>query len=101
MPFLTEVTRVPPELIVLDLALGQSDAIEMIRHLEVLKYTGNVLLISGRGETTLIEVTQIGERYGLRMLPPLKKPFRSADLQARLKPQAAAHSAPAERKAPI
>jgi len=102
VPFLTEVKRVPPELVVLDLALGQSDAIEIIRQLEVLKYKGNVLLITGRDEATLIEVNQIGERHGLCMLPPLKKPFRPADLQARLAPQPANRAAAcAEPKTPI
>jgi EAL domain-containing protein (putative c-di-GMP-specific phosphodiesterase class I) len=56
----------------------------VIRHLEVNKYRGKLLLISGRDETTLNEITQIGEKRGLAMLPPLKKPFRSADIKQRL-----------------
>src|SRR6266576_2387915 len=84
MPFLAGLKAALPELIVLDLALGQSDAVEMIRHLEILKYPGKVLLISGRDESTLAEITQIGERRGLSMLPPLRKPFRAADLKSRL-----------------
>jgi len=83
-PFLAELKASPPELVVLDLALGQSDAVEIIRHLEILKYKGEVLLISGRDEATLIEIAQIGERHGLAMLPPLRKPFRAADLKQRL-----------------
>jgi EAL domain-containing protein (putative c-di-GMP-specific phosphodiesterase class I) len=43
-----------------------------------------VLLISGRDETTLREFAQIGEKHGLTMLPPLKKPFRPADVKQRL-----------------
>jgi hypothetical protein len=70
---------------VLDLSLGQSDAVEVIHQLEAGKYQGKVLqLISGRDETTLNEITQIGEKHGLKMLPPLKKPFRPADLKQRL-----------------
>jgi two-component system cell cycle response regulator len=83
-PFLAELKASPPELVVLDLALGQSDAVEIIRHLEILKYKGEVLLISGRDEATLVEIAQIGERHGLAMLPPLRKPFRAADLKQRL-----------------
>ncbi len=83
-PFLAELANSPPELVVLDLSLGQSDAVEIIRHLEILKYTGKVLLISGRDEATLAEIAQIGERHGLRMLTPLRKPFRPADLRQRL-----------------
>jgi len=83
-PFLAELKESPPEIIVLDLSLGQSDAIEVMRDLEINKFRGKVLLISGRDETTLNEITQIGERHGLIMLPPLKKPFRPADVKQRL-----------------
>ena len=86
--FLAELELSVPTLIVLDLSLGQSDAVEIIRHLEVIEYQGNVLLISGRDETTLNEIAQIGERRGLAMLPPLKKPFRAGDLKRRLSSQA-------------
>lgn len=82
--FFTELKDSPPELIVLDLSLGQSDAVEVMRHLEVSKYQGKVLLISGRDEATLNEIAQIGKNHGLLMLPPLKKPFRPADIRQRL-----------------
>jgi DNA-binding response OmpR family regulator len=88
-PFLTALEDESPDLIVLDLALGQSDAVEIIRDLEIHKYQGEVLLISGRDEATLAEIAQIGERHGLRMLAPLHKPFRSADLKERLAAPAA------------
>jgi EAL domain-containing protein (putative c-di-GMP-specific phosphodiesterase class I)/FixJ family two-component response regulator len=83
-PFFAALKNAAPDLVVLDLALGQSDAVEVIRHLEVLDFKGKVLLISGRDEGTLIEITQIGERRGLAMLPPLAKPFRADDLKSRL-----------------
>jgi EAL domain-containing protein (putative c-di-GMP-specific phosphodiesterase class I)/ActR/RegA family two-component response regulator len=83
-PFFAELRNAPPDLVVLDLALGQSDAVEVIRHLEALSFKGSVLLISGRDEATLIEITHIGERHGLAMLMPLAKPFRVADLKSRL-----------------
>lgn len=84
MPFLEEIKDSPPELVVLDLSLGQSDAVEIIRHLEVGNFQGKVLLISGRDLTVLNEIAQIGKKYGLAMLPPLKKPFRPADIRQRL-----------------
>ena len=77
----------------LDLSLGQSDAVEVIHQLEAGKYQGKVLLISGRDETTLNEITRIGEKHGLKMLPPLKKPFRPADLKQRLSTGQAANAA--------
>jgi EAL domain-containing protein (putative c-di-GMP-specific phosphodiesterase class I)/CheY-like chemotaxis protein len=83
-PFLAELEALPPDLVVLDLSLGRSDAVEIIRHLETLKYKGKVLLMSGRDEVTLGEIAQIGERHGLNMLTPLRKPFRPADLKQRL-----------------
>jgi EAL domain-containing protein (putative c-di-GMP-specific phosphodiesterase class I)/CheY-like chemotaxis protein len=98
-PFLAELELSVPELIVLDLSLGQSDAVEIIRHLETIKYQGKVLLISGRDETTLNEITEIGERRGLAMLPPLKKPFRAGDLKQRLASHAVNAARPEVRDA--
>jgi two-component system, cell cycle response regulator len=92
-PFLAAFRDSVPGLVVLDLSLGQSDAVEVIHQLEAGKYQGKVLLISGRDETTLNEITQIGEKHGLKMLPPLKKPFRPADLKQRLSTGQAAYAA--------
>ena len=82
--FLVELQRSPPQLVVLDLALGRSDAVEVIRELERLQFSGKVLLISGRGEATLMEIEQIGRARGLHMLESLQKPFRALDLKNRL-----------------
>jgi EAL domain-containing protein (putative c-di-GMP-specific phosphodiesterase class I)/FixJ family two-component response regulator len=95
-----------PELIVLDLALGQSDAVDVIRYLETFRYKGKVLLISGRDQVTLNEIQRIGERHGLTMVPPVQKPFRAADImnslaivtEARNAQPPEAPSEPAERK---
>jgi two-component system, cell cycle response regulator len=98
-PFLAELKSFPPDLVVLDLSLGQSDAVEMIRHLKAAKYQGKVLLISGRDEAVLNEIRQIGEKHGLAMLPPLKKPFRPADVKQRLASYVAGAAQPAVRAA--
>ena len=82
--FLVEIKRSQPPLVILDLALGQSDAVDVIRKLDVLKYSGVVLLISGRDEATLAEIERIGRSHGLWMAPSLRKPFRAAELKARL-----------------
>src|SRR5205807_2578388 len=79
-----ETKRAIPDLIVLDLALGQSDAVEVIRYLDVMKFKGSVLLISGRDVSVLAEIEQIGKHHGLAMLPSLQKPFRVGDLKERL-----------------
>src|ERR1700686_4388829 len=48
VPFFDGLKNAAPELIVLDLIVGQSDAIEVIRYLEAFRYRGKVLLISSR-----------------------------------------------------
>jgi len=82
--FLTALRVSRPKLVVLDLALGQSDAVEVIQKLDALKFTGRVLLVSGRDERTLSEIEKIGRSHGLHMLQSLQKPFRAADLRNRL-----------------
>jgi EAL domain-containing protein (putative c-di-GMP-specific phosphodiesterase class I) len=72
-----------PKLVVLDLALGKSDAVEVIQKLDALKFTGKILLVSGRDERTLSEIEKIGRSRGLLMLPSLQKPFRTTDLKDR------------------
>jgi EAL domain-containing protein (putative c-di-GMP-specific phosphodiesterase class I)/ActR/RegA family two-component response regulator len=89
----TELKNAVAELIVLDLALGQSDAIDVIRNLEAFGYKGKVLLISGRDYVTLDEIQHIGEQHGLTMVPPVQKPFRVADIKASLATNAGAQTA--------
>jgi EAL domain-containing protein (putative c-di-GMP-specific phosphodiesterase class I) len=97
LAFLAEVRVNPPELILLDLALGQSDAIDLMRKLEALAYRGRVLLVSGKDITILNEAERIGRAHGLWMLAPLQKPVRMADIASRLDaatlpPAAAGHA---------
>jgi len=107
LPFLTELRTSDPELVVLDLALGGSDAVDVIRQLEVLKFKGKVLLVSGKHRDSLLEVEKIGRTRGLRMLPSLQKPFRIEDLAIRLRaiaelqlPEPATGAASAHTKPP-
>jgi EAL domain-containing protein (putative c-di-GMP-specific phosphodiesterase class I)/FixJ family two-component response regulator len=83
-PMLAKLKASPPEVVILDLSLGQSDAVEVIRQLSILKYDGKVLLISGHDEVTLNGIQRIAERHGLAMLSYLHKPFRAGDLKSRL-----------------
>ena len=78
------LTLFKPEVIVLDLSLGATDAVEMMRSLAASRFAGKILLVSGHDATTLDEVRKIGERRGLAMLPSLRKPFRLQELRARL-----------------
>jgi len=72
----------PPALIILDLSLGDSDAVEVIHSLARVRFTGDVLLMSGHDTGTLEEVRSIGSAHGLKMLAPLHKPFRAHELRA-------------------
>ena len=87
--FLRELEHESPDLIFLDLALGQTDAVEIIHQLEARKFGGRVMLISRRDTRTLLEVERIGRAHGLHMLPSLPKPFRMTDIKDNLLPSPA------------
>lgn len=65
-----------PTVIFLDIALGGSDAVEVIRMLGQRQYRGVVQLMSGTNPEVLEDVRRVGERHKLIMRPPLRKPFR-------------------------
>jgi|HubBroStandDraft_6_1064221.scaffolds.fasta_scaffold385952_2 DNA-binding NtrC family response regulator len=70
-----------PDVIFLDVALDQSDAIDVIKGLAEKRYTGIVQLMSG-GRLPLLEaMRRIGERYGLVVRPALQKPFAGEDVR--------------------
>ena len=70
-----------PEAIFLDVALDRSDAIDGIRILRRGSFAGAVQLISGKDAELLRDIKAIGERHGLKMLDPVRKPFRSENLR--------------------
>jgi EAL domain-containing protein (putative c-di-GMP-specific phosphodiesterase class I)/CheY-like chemotaxis protein len=70
-----------PAVIFLDVHLDRSDAIDGIRILKQGSFNGAVQLISGKDPTILDDIKAIGERNGLKMLDPLKKPFRSEQVR--------------------
>jgi EAL domain-containing protein (putative c-di-GMP-specific phosphodiesterase class I)/ActR/RegA family two-component response regulator len=82
--FLSAIEHAHPRLVIVDLALGRTDAVDVIRRLEALNYQGDVMLMSGRATALLAEISEVGKTRGLSMLPPLSKPFRLADVSANL-----------------
>jgi EAL domain-containing protein (putative c-di-GMP-specific phosphodiesterase class I) len=70
------LTGSAPKLIFIDVSLGASDAIDAIRFLSAENFAGSVQLMSGCDAALLEDVRRIGELHGLRMHPPLAKPFR-------------------------
>jgi DNA-binding NtrC family response regulator len=79
-PAISSLDQRRPGIIFLDVALEQSDAIDVVKGLSEKHYTGIVQLMSG-GRLPLLEAIQrIGARYGLVVRPALQKPFRAEDL---------------------
>ena len=70
-----------PFLIVLDVSLHRSDAVDVIQALDERGYHGSIQLVSGGGPALLARVKRVGERRGMTMLPVLCKPFAMGDLR--------------------
>jgi hypothetical protein len=69
-----------PDLQFLDLAMRGFDAIDVIRALGERHCGGAIVLTSGL-HAVMQNVTRMGERHGLAMLPPLPKPFRAPQVE--------------------
>lgn len=77
------LTVARPSVIVLDLSLGETDAVEVMRSVAASRFGGKILLMSGQHDPKILdEVHKIGARHGLAMLPFLRKPFRLEELKA-------------------
>jgi len=73
--------RGQPDVVFLDIALGGSDAVDVIRALSERRYEGIVQLMSGAKSALLDDVHRIGALHGLNMSAPLQKPFRKEAIQ--------------------
>ena len=69
--------RGKPEIVFLDIDLGGTDAVDVIRALGEMGYGGSVQLMSGAKSALLDDVHRIGALRGLNMCLPLQKPFRA------------------------
>ena len=70
-----------PHLIVLDVGLMHSNAGEVLDLLAQRRCNAWVQLISGRSKEELEVLAQTGEELGIRMLPPMTKPFGAGDIR--------------------
>jgi EAL domain-containing protein (putative c-di-GMP-specific phosphodiesterase class I)/CheY-like chemotaxis protein len=73
-----------PDLIVLGVSI---DGIEAGKILEILvrrEFRGKVLVIGARESIIVKAVRQVGEEYGIAMLPPLTTPFAAGTLRERV-----------------
>ncbi len=81
----------PGSTILLDLGLGQSNGIDVLRFLAARRCEAAIYLMSGQDERLLHTIQKLGQSYGLNVAGILQKPFRLADLTARLRAVPAAH----------
>lgn len=80
-PALASLDQRRPQIIFLDVALDNSDAIDVLKGLSEKRYAGIVQLMSG-GRLHLLEAVQrIGNRYGIALRPPLQKPVKRDDIR--------------------
>ena len=59
---------------ILDVSLRDSDAVDVIQKLVSWQYEGAVQIVSGNTLEVLEDVKTLGESYGLKMLPVMRKP---------------------------
>jgi len=87
----------PSDGVFVDLQLGGTDGLEVLRDMAARGYAGPVVLISGFNERVLQAARAVGAGYGLAIAAALKKPLRAAalrDVLAGLRPAAPRAAAP-------
>ncbi|AKH19190.1 EAL domain-containing protein [Sedimenticola thiotaurini] len=72
-------------LLLLDLQMPGIDGVEFIRHLDRVRYTGGLILISGEDERILQTAKRLAEAHKLQVLGALRKPVTPDQLKAVLK----------------
>ena len=70
-----------PDLVVIGLSPGATDADEMLATLAAREYDGMILLLGPADSPEVAAVRDLGEELGLPMLQPLITPFRDTDLR--------------------
>jgi EAL domain-containing protein (putative c-di-GMP-specific phosphodiesterase class I)/CheY-like chemotaxis protein len=74
----------PPDLIVLGVSVGGIEAGKILEILVRREFCGKVLVIGARESIIIKAVQQVGEEYGIAMLPPLTTPFAAGTLRERV-----------------
>ena len=88
----------PGSVILLDLGLADGNGVDILRFLAEQRCQAMIFLMSGVDERLLGTVQRVGLSYGLKVGDTLPKPFRLADLKARLDSVAALEEASGKRK---
>jgi EAL domain-containing protein (putative c-di-GMP-specific phosphodiesterase class I) len=79
--FLEHLRNDPPQVVVLDLQLGDTDGVEQMRVLAEQHYAGALVLMSGYDARVLATARAVGQSLGLEVASVLEKPLRVADLE--------------------
>jgi EAL domain-containing protein (putative c-di-GMP-specific phosphodiesterase class I) len=97
--FFATIRSWEPELILLDLSLGETDAIELFGLLSEHGFCGHVVLMSGHSVVVLDHARRLGESLGITIAGVLRKPFFQRDLRALVAGLGAAATEPQLREA--
>ena len=86
--FAEHLTSYPPQIVLLDLQLGDTDGVEQLRLLAERQYSGLLVLMSGFDARVLSTARALGQSLGLKVEAVLEKPLRVAELEQVLRPAA-------------
>lgn len=81
----TTLSRIEPDLIILDLVMPNYDGIEVLRTLADKGMTARLLLISGFDVTLLSRASKLAEAWGLNVVGSVDKPLDAGKLSLALK----------------
>jgi DNA-binding response OmpR family regulator len=96
--FAEQLRSDPPEVVVLDLQLRDTDGVQQMRLLADRQYAGALVLMSGYNTRVLASAYMVGQGLGLRVEHMLDKPLRITELEQVLERlQFAGRSVSAER----
>ncbi|MFI4980869.1 MAG: EAL domain-containing protein [Nevskiales bacterium] len=70
-----------PQIVVLDLQLGDTDGVEQMRVLADRQYAGTLVLMSGYDTRVLTTARAVGQSLGLKIENVLEKPLRVAEVE--------------------
>jgi len=79
--FSQQLRSQPPQVIVLDLQLGDTDGVTQLRLLAAQGYAGALILISGFDARVLETARMLGTNLGLKLAGGLEKPLQVGELR--------------------
>jgi EAL domain-containing protein (putative c-di-GMP-specific phosphodiesterase class I)/FixJ family two-component response regulator len=90
-----------PDAVIVDLQLGATDGIEVLRFLAGASYRGPVVLVSGLDDRVLSAAQDVGNSFGLDIAQLLEKPIRAATMRGLLTELESRHLAQPSSKAQV